>query len=174
MKYLPTWCCKNIFSIDIEELKKNNIKYIFTDLDNTLAPYNVPLPTKEVKDVISTFKKEGFTVIIVSNNTAKRVEIFSKELDVELIAGAKKPFTHQMNKYLKEHNISRDEIVLIGDQLMTDIKCAIKLGCKCILTTPLSKNEALVTFVNRRIDIYLRKKYDLNKTAKRIDRSDKI
>ena len=173
MKCIPTWCCKNIFSIDTDILKENNVKYILTDLDNTLAPFNIPLPTIAVKELINQFKEEGFKVIIVSNNTAKRVELFAQHLNVDLVSGAKKPFTFELAKYLKENDIAIDECVLIGDQIMTDIKCANKLGCKCILTSPLAQKEAMVTYINRRIDMHLRKKYDIENTCKRIDRSDK-
>lgn len=172
MKYMPTWYCNNIFSIDTNILKNNNIHYIFTDLDNTLVPYNIHVPTKEVIELIKILKKDGFDVIIVSNNTAKRVQTFAKDLNVKLISGAKKPFTNVINKYLKNNNIDIAECVLIGDQLMTDIKCARKLNCKCVLTTPLSKKEALVTFVNRKIDLHYRKKYKIENTCPKIDRSD--
>ena len=72
---------------------------------------------------------------------------------------------------IKTENISIDDCVLIGDQMMTDIKCASKLNCRCILTAPLSENESILTFVNRKIDKYLRKKYNLVETCKKIDRS---
>ena len=171
MKYLPTWYCKSIYELDLKVLKNLGINYILTDLDNTLAPYNIPLPNENVKNVINQIKNEGFKVIIVSNNTGKRVELFSSGLDVNYISGAKKPFTSVIKKYLNENKIDVNDCVLIGDQLMTDIKCANKLNCKCVLTEPLVEKEALVTFINRRIDRYYRKKYDISNTCKRIDRS---
>jgi HAD superfamily phosphatase (TIGR01668 family) len=97
MKCIPTWCCKNIFSIDTDVLKENNIKYILTDLDNTLAPFNIPLPTIAVKELINEFKEQGFTVIIVSNNTAKRVELFAENLNVDLII-----YGHSHKREVKE------------------------------------------------------------------------
>lgn len=172
MKFIPTWCCNSIYDIDLKFLKENNVKYIFTDLDNTLVPYNVSVPNEKTIELVNNIKKEGFSLIIVSNNTGKRVELFSKGLDIDYISGAKKPFTSVIRKYLKNHDISIDECVLIGDQLMTDIKCAIKLKLRCVLTNPLSNEESIVTFFNRRIDRYYRKKYNLNSKCIKIDRSD--
>ena len=172
MKYMPTWYCKSIYEIDLQVLKNNNVKYILTDLDNTLAPYNVALPDERAINVIETIKKEGFNVIIVSNNTGKRVELFSSKLNVDYISGAKKPFTSTITNQLMSRNIPIEECVLIGDQLMTDIKCATRLKCKCVLTEPLVKKEALVTFINRKIDRYYRRKYNLADNCTRIDRSD--
>jgi predicted HAD superfamily phosphohydrolase YqeG len=53
--------------------------------------------------------------------------------------------------------------------MMTDIVCANRLKIKCILTDPLSKEEALVTFFNRKLDNFYRKKYKLGSVTK-IDR----
>lgn len=171
MKYIPTWCCNSIFELDYEVLKENNIKCILSDLDNTLAPYNVAIPPKEVIELVNKLKDEGFMIVIVSNNTGKRVETFASNLNVQYLSGAKKPFTSTIRKYLEKNNISIDDCVLIGDQMMTDIKCAKKMNCRCVLTTPLSKDESIVTFINRKIDLYLRKKYNIAKNCKNIDRS---
>lgn len=172
MKWIPTWCCKSIYNLDLDILKKHNIKYIFTDLDNTLAPYNIAKPNKEVLDLVIAIKKAGFTLVIISNNTGRRVTKFSSDLNIDYISGAKKPFTSVINKYLKEKHININECVIIGDQIMTDIKCAIKLKCHCVLTEPLSEKESIVTFVNRKIDRYYRKKYNLKENCTKIDRSD--
>ena len=170
MKYIPTWCCQNIYTIDFDVLKENHITYILTDLDNTLAPYNVPMADDKIKEYINNFIKEGFKVIIVSNNTGKRVKLFADSLQLEYISGARKPFTSVIKKYLANKKINIEECVIIGDQIMTDIKCANKLGCKSILTTPLSQEESIITFINRKIDQHIRKKYNLSKHTK-IDRS---
>ena len=172
MAHLPTWCCTNIYNLDLNVLKDNGIKYIFTDLDNTLAPYNVFSPSEETIKFIESLQNEGFIVIVVSNNTGKRVTTYAKELNIPYISGAKKPFTSVIKKYLTENNIEINDCVLIGDQMMTDIKCANKLGCKCILTTPLSDEEAFVTYFNRKLDNYYRKKYNLDSKEK-IDRGVK-
>ena len=169
MAHLPTWCCSNIFKLDLNFLKENNIKYILTDLDNTLAPYNIPLPDENTIKFFNSLKEEGFTVIIVSNNTGKRVKTYSSSLNIDCVAGAKKPFTAVLKKYLETNNIDLSECVLIGDQMMTDIVCANRLKIKCILTDPLSKEEALVTFFNRKLDNFYRKKYKLGSVTK-IDR----
>lgn len=170
MRSLPTWCCTNIYEIDLELLKENNIKYILTDLDNTLAPYNVALPDEKTIEFFKKLKKEGFEVIIVSNNSGKRVATYSEMLNIKCLAGAKKPFASTLRKFLVKNNINFDECVLIGDQMMTDIICANKLQIKCILTEPLSNEESFVTFFNRKLDNYYRKKYNLDE-VKKIDRS---
>ena len=173
MKCIPTWCCKSIYDLDLNVLKENNVKYILTDLDNTLAPYNIATPNYDTIALINRLKKEGFIVVIVSNNNGKRVKLFAERLDIEYISGAKKPFKAIINRYLQSNNIDIKDCVLVGDQLMTDIKCANKLKCKCVLTNPLSDEEAIVTYINRKLDKYYRKKYDLINKCTSIDRRQK-
>lgn len=173
MKCVPTWCCKSIYTLDLNKLKALNIKYIFTDLDNTLVPYNVAEPTKEVLELVKAIKNHGIMLVIVSNNTGKRVSLFSQNLGVPHISGAKKPFTYKLRQYLEDNKIDINDCIIIGDQMVTDIRCANKLNCKCILTDPLSERESIVTFLNRKIDSYYRKKYNLVKSCKRMDRSDR-
>jgi len=171
MKCRPTWYCQSIYELDLDFLKNENVKCILTDLDNTLAPYNIPNPDQKVIELVKRIKDAGFNLIIVSNNTGKRVQLFASGLGLDYISGAKKPFTSTIKKGLNERNIMIEDCVLIGDQIMTDIKCANKMNCKCILTSPLTEKESFVTFFNRRLDLYYRKKYNFCKTCKRIDRS---
>jgi hypothetical protein len=172
MKYIPTWCCDNIYKLDLDFLVSKGIKFILSDLDNTLVPYTVATPSKEVRDLINEIKEKGITFIIVSNNTGKRVETFANSLDIEYISGAMKPFKRVIYNYLKKKKIEIDTCVLIGDQIMTDIKCANKLKCKSILTNPLIKKESIFTFFNRKIDKYYRKKYNLFNSNSLVERRE--
>ena len=134
MARLPTWCCTNIYKINLDFLKENNIKYILTDLDNTLAPYNVALPDENTINFFKHLKEEGFNVIIVSNNTGKRVSTYSEMLEIECVSGAKKPFASTLRKYLEKNNINLNECVLIGDGEI-DILTAKNAGFDCISVT---------------------------------------
>ena len=97
------------------------------------------------------------------------MKTYSDALDISCVAGAKKPFTSTLRKFLCDNNIDLNECVLIGDQMMTDILCAGRLKIKCILTDPLVSDESFLTFFNRKLDNYFRKKYNLSDKEK-IDR----
>ena len=170
MKYMPTWFSDSIYTLDLDFLKGQNIRYILVDLDNTLAPYNIPLPDDRTKNLVRQFKEKGFEFIIVSNNNGKRVHLYASNLNVKYVSGALKPFTRNIKKYLANNNMDINECVMIGDQLMTDIKCACRMNCKCVLTNPLSTDESWVTYINRKIDQKYRKKYDIENNTKCIDR----
>ena len=139
---------KNIYDIDVDFFKSIGIKNILIDLDNTLDSYKLFHPTKPTIDLISKLKKTYF-IAIVSNNHGKRVKTYAKDLDVPCIANAKKPFARHMNKFIAENHLIKDETVLIGDQMITDVGAANRVGIKVILTEKLVKEDQWTTRINR-------------------------
>lgn len=157
-KLLPTWYSKSIYEIDFNKLKSNNIKYLLSDLDNTLVGFDVALPTSKVEDLIRTLKELDIELIIVSNNNKTRIGMFCAPCSLRFLSRARKPGSTRLLNYLKSENINVDECVFVGDQLMTDMWCANKANCKSILVEPLQKRESILTFFNRKIDKRKRKK----------------
>ena len=47
-RFIPTFYSKSIFDVPLDFYKKNNIKIVFTDLDNTLDSYKVLSPSQRV------------------------------------------------------------------------------------------------------------------------------
>jgi len=157
-KLLPTWYANSIYEINIETLKSEGIKNLFFDLDNTLVPFYFKVPDEKVINFVADLKKQGFNVIVTSNNTKKRVSTFAEPLNTNYINGAGKPGIRKLKKYLAENNFSLDETVLIGDQLLTDIICAKRLGIRSILLKPACDKDLIKTKLNRFIDNRIRKK----------------
>ena len=62
-RFRPDYYCKSIFDIPISFYKKLNIKYIFSDLDNTLDQYDILIPSKRVME-LKTKLLEIFTLPI--------------------------------------------------------------------------------------------------------------
>lgn len=142
---------KNIFEIDLQKLKEQGKKVIFTDLDNTLVGSAVKHPTPEIVAFIKEAKKMGFEILIMSNNNLERVALFSKDLEIIAHHKALKPLKVKMGRILKKYN--RDEVVMIGDQLMTDVLVAKRLGLYTILVEPIElKQDERRTKINRRLE----------------------
>ena len=167
MKYFkPTIYQKTIFDIPYKKLKKENIKLLLFDLDNTIIPFYdeiVPLKTKEK----FTDLKKDFTVVIFSNSRKKRVKKIASQLDVFYLSFAKKPLPFSFKKILKEYDVRKDEIVIIGDQLFTDILGGNKFNIKTVLVEPLAIKELFITKFNRFLEKIcfkkLSKKYGFEK-----------
>ena len=96
------------------------------DLDNTLVPHFNKFPNKYVFDFINKIKREGLLIIIASNNTKKRVTTFVNQLQKKIsvdgfLYNCKKPFTRKIRKEIGKFNITYNDVVVIGDQFITDI-----------------------------------------------------
>ena len=63
-RLIPDYYCKSIFDIPLSFFKDNNIKYVFSDLDNTLDGHNIYYPTPRVFKLVNDLKKEGISIIV--------------------------------------------------------------------------------------------------------------
>ena len=157
-RFIPDYYCKNIFEVPLSFYKDNSIKYILSDLDNTLDGYNILYPTPRVFKLVNDLKKEGIELIIASNNHEPRVKDYSVPLGVKYLYETGKPFARKINKFLETNNISKENVILIGDQLMTDVQCGKNAEIKVVLTDKIVKKDQPVTRFNRIFDNFLRKR----------------
>jgi predicted HAD superfamily phosphohydrolase YqeG len=68
-----------------------------------------------------------------------------------------KPFAKKIKGFLKASGIKHDKVMLIGDQLITDIGAANAADIIAILTDKIVNEDQWTTRLNRLIDIPLRK-----------------
>ncbi|MBM7660757.1 HAD superfamily phosphatase (TIGR01668 family) [Bacillus mesophilus] len=157
-KFLPNEHVKSIFDIKAEALKERGIKGIITDLDNTLVEWDRPTATPELKEWFKSLLDSDITVTIVSNNNKERVEAFSAPIDVPFIFNARKPMTIAFKKALRSMNLKAEEVVVVGDQLLTDILGGNRIGLHTILVVPVAQTDGFVTRFNRKIERSILKK----------------
>jgi hypothetical protein len=140
---------KNLKDIDYAKLKKLNIKCLLFDLDNTLLKVNKIIPKKEIFDLIKALKRD-FKIFIVSNNShKKRLSKVAEYLGVDYVRFALKPFSRGFRKVSKKYYFAKEEMCIIGDQIMTDVLGGNRYGIYTVLVDPLSKEELKVTGINR-------------------------
>ena len=148
-RFIPFAHAKNVYEIDLDFFKFLNVKHIFIDLDNTLDSYRLMTPSERSVNLISSLKKMGIEVIIISNNRGPRVKGYAKKLDVECLHSTGKPFSFKIKKLIKDKNINKDEVIMIGDQMITDVSCGNGAKIKVILTDKLVKEDQFTTRFNR-------------------------
>ncbi len=160
MKYLPTIVVQRFKQIDFDKLYSENKKIILTDLDNTLIDYFVKEPTDELIILNEKLRQMGFKIYIISNNSKKRIGRFVEKFKVDgFLSHALKPWKFKVNHYLAKEQINKEEVIFIGDQLLTDIKCANGIGVPSILVRSVSrKSEKWYTRLNRMRETRVMKK----------------
>jgi HAD superfamily phosphatase (TIGR01668 family) len=158
--YKPDFYLEAVYQLDHESLKKHGIKAVMVDLDNTLIAWNNPDGTPELLAWLEDMKANGIEVIVVSNNNHDRVKRAVEKFSVDYIWRAMKPFALGINKALKQFGVAPQEVVMVGDQMMTDIRAAHRAGVKSILVKPLVESDAWNTQFNRWRERRMKKKLE--------------
>ena len=156
--FLPDSYAKNVFSVDLNALKRRGIQLILCDIDNTLVTYADSVATKEVILWLESLRESGFKLYIVSNNDKERVRVFSESVNLPHYGKALKPLKKYLKKACLDMGITPKETVLVGDQLFTDIWGGNLMGMKTVLVKPISEVEDGFVRFKRRFERRILKK----------------
>ncbi len=132
-----------------EFLLEKGIKVLVCDIDNTLVPHDVALPSPQVKEFIKSFQEVGIQIVFISNNVEERVAKFANGLNATYYYFAMKPLPFKYHKMLKKFKVKRSEVAMLGDQLMTDILGANIMKFYTILTAQVVERDLSFTKINR-------------------------
>lgn len=154
-KFLPDEHVPSIFDITPQKLSKMGIKGVITDLDNTLVEWNRADATPELMQWIEQMRDEGIVITVVSNNNERRVRQFSDPVPLPFIYKARKPMVKSFRRAMRDMQMQTDEIVIVGDQILTDVLGGNRLGAHTILVVPIARNDSWYTKVNRKMEQYI-------------------
>lgn len=148
----PDLFLNSVYELDIEILKKNHIKGIIVDIDNTLVSWDTCEPDEICMTFIQRLASNGFQLCILSNARKKRVELFNQKLSLPAIHNAGKPFKRSFANAMRLMGTDSGNTAVIGDQLFTDILGGKRLGLFTILVAPISAKELLWTKFMRKLE----------------------
>ncbi len=162
MKMTPDLRAHSAYRLPYEILKKAGIKVLLFDLDNTIASFYETFSDREemAKKLKEECESEGFAFALASNGQGHRVKAFAWRWGVRYFPMMMKPFSFRLKKLLKKEGWKKEEVALIGDQLLTDLKAAKRAGIFFVLTDPLVKEEPFFTRINRFFEKKKREKID--------------
>ncbi|AHI53914.1 putative phosphatase HAD-superfamily/subfamily IIIa protein [Spiroplasma sabaudiense Ar-1343] len=151
--FKPSIYLRSFKKVNLASLKNSGIKVILCDLDNTLIGWNQRVPNADIMNFIKSVKDNGFEFVLFSNNVRSRVQNFAKKAGIEnYFWDCKKPLLGKMKVLKKILPFENNEMILIGDQLVTDILVANRAHIKSILVSPISKindDSKLVRFFEK-------------------------
>lgn len=136
------------------------VKGIVLDVDNTLEPYENPLPTEPVIRWLSSLKEVGIGAAIVSNNNSERIDLFNSELGLFACSKARKPFKKNVLRAMESMGTDKTNTVLMGDQVFTDVWAARNAGIRAILVPPIKDKTDFFTKFKRWLERPILKRYD--------------
>lgn len=100
----------------------------------------------------------GIPVIVVSNNSHSRVKRALRNIQLPFVSRALKPLGFGIHRALRKLNLNADQVVMVGDQLLTDILAANSAGTRSILVKPLLNSDAWNTKINRFFEYFIQKR----------------
>lgn len=152
MLFTPTYRFHSVLDIDEEFLTREQIKGMILDLDNTLSMHGNASPEEGVLEWLAYMKRLGVRMIIASNNTRTRVRPLAKKLGLNFIHRSCKPITRAFGIARRHFGLQKREIVVIGDQLFTDILGANLAGMRSILVEPFHMEAGPLFKLKRKLE----------------------
>lgn len=157
----PSTSVESVFSIDYLKLKGMGYKAIIFDIDSTLVPHGDDT-TNEIDQLFKYLHKLGFKTLLLSNNSEERISTFNRNIKTLFIPMANKPHRANYLKAIRMLNVNYSEVILVGDQLFTDIIGANLCGIKSILVKFLKHPEDIKIGKKRQLERLILKLFALN------------
>ena len=112
-------------------LKKEGVKLLLCDLDNTLRLHSEKKPTSELVAWIKDCRKAKVQIVIISNNGRKKMmKKFCEPIGIPCVWWAKKPMSVKLTEAMKKTNFKPSETVMLGDKWSTDVLAARFAGVR--------------------------------------------
>lgn len=150
--FMPEYYFNTFKDASAEFLLSIGVKGIVLDIDNTLEPYEHPEAGEEVIKWFEELKAAGIKTAIVSNNNAERVSIFNKKFNMPAYPNGAKPFKTNVLKAIADMGITKEESILMGDQIFTDVWAAHNAGIRAILVPPINDKKDILTRFKRLLE----------------------
>lgn len=141
--------------IDLDSWWEEGVRGLILDVDDTLTRKNSPYLSEAVQSWLLQAKAKGFLCYLVSNNASpEHIERIARRLDIPAIARAKKPRRAGFLWAIQASGLPADQLVAIGDRVLTDILGGRRLGLRTCLVKPVTKRltrrkRLLYAFENR-------------------------
>ena len=133
--FIPERRADSIQDIDFQTEYENGFRAVIFDIDNTLVPHDAPA-TAETADFFLMLRKIGFRTCLISNNHEERVKPFADAVDSLYLTDAEKPSRKSYRKAMKMLGTNLQNTLFVGDQLLTDVLGARRLGMHHIMVDP--------------------------------------
>ncbi len=152
MLFKPTFWLKSVLQINADFLEKNHVKALVLDMDNTLSMHGNPAAEEGVTEWLDEMRALGIKMRVVSNNTNKRVAPLAAMLGLEFTANGAKPLTFGITRAMKAMGVGREETLVVGDQIFTDVMAGNLKGVRTVLVEPFHLEKTWTFRLKRRLE----------------------
>ncbi len=138
----PDYCFESVEKISPNFLIESQIRGLILDIDNTLIGWDEESVPESVLDWVQKVKSAGLKIVLLSNGYRKKQLAVSDRIGARIIPSfLPKPFPSGFIQAVKDLDLPRANIAVIGDIVFTDILGANLLGLRSILVEPRSSKD---------------------------------
>lgn len=140
-------------AVNLTHLWERGIRGLILDLDNTIVPWRSSAIPVDVLDWAHRATEMGFKLCVASNT--RRYARLAKVCDTIgaiYVTNVSKPRRGGFRNAVWKMGLGKLQVAVIGDQLLTDILGAKRLGLMAIYVDRIAQRELFITKFNRRIE----------------------
>ncbi len=129
----------SVYAIDFLKYYETGYRAVLFDIDNTLVMHDAPA-NEQAAEFFAYLKRIGFQTCLISNNDDARVAPFAEIVGAEYICNASKPKADGFLKAMKQLGVTKEQTMMVGDQLFTDIWGANNAGILAVHTEQIARD----------------------------------
>lgn len=134
--FYPDYQSPSVYDLSPAWFEERGYRGLILDIDNTLVSPYAPAD-KRAREWVLALQESGLALAVLSNNSRERAEGFADALGCPFVAKAKKPNPEGFEKARALLGTERENTLVIGDQLLTDVYGAHRAGLRCLLVDAL-------------------------------------
>lgn len=159
--FCPDFRFDSIAVIPVDWLKAQRVERVILDVDNTLLPRDEHLSRMaRFWEWLRSVRESGIEVVLLSNNGGCRLQKISAAAQVEAVSWAAKPMPWGFKRALKRFGKKQGKVLVIGDQLLTDVLGAKRMGFTVLWVRSLQGKEFPITRITRQVEKMLVRRLD--------------
>lgn len=129
----------SVHQIDYERLWRAGYRTLVFDIDNTLGAWGCLHIDKHVRYLLHNLDARGFALGFLSNDGGENRSVLKEQLSAwPLLWDAHKPSTRGYTRIINLLQGTKEQTVMIGDQVFTDVWGARRAGLYAILVAPVN------------------------------------
>ena len=164
--FWPDEYVKSVKDIDFKKIYHDGFRGLIFDIDNTIAVYDGFKIENDIMDLFVDLEKMGFKICFVSNSLRNRVGYFENRFNIKSFSMALKPLPFGITNGINYLNLPKDKIMMVGDQILTDVLGARLKSMCVVLVKPIKEKVEFFAKIKRRIEVKILNKYLENKVGR--------
>lgn len=137
---MPDYFAESVYTIDYEELRRQGVRYIALDVDQTLTRNRAVTLDVSVARLLNKNVRGGLLEgIFIASNSRRNLDEIARVVNAQRIRATRfvrKPGRRYYRRLLRTAKCKPREIAMIGDRLFTDVLGGNRAGLVTIMVDP--------------------------------------